>query len=220
MTQNNNGVYFSFLVSDKDAEKLNKFGSDMLGLDMENSGCSYETRKHASLFASTVSHDNFNYQKIVDDRANTKITVKPSKWKLLTSRNTGKTCLALEISSPELIAHHEEIKRITGLNHAFNDFLTHISIHYDVKLTEEQIKDLPLPDFDIQLDRLFTKGYENKSISENSQSVSETPKTESSVSQTNKDTNPSPDISTIQSRMKAMREKSLENHSYKPPKIK
>ena len=49
MSQNNNGVYFSFLVSENDAIKLNDFGRDVLGLDMENSGCSYESRKHASL---------------------------------------------------------------------------------------------------------------------------------------------------------------------------
>lgn len=220
MTKNNNGVYFSFLVSDKDAEKLNDFGRDVLNLDMENSGCAYESRKHASLFASTVSKDNFDYQKIVDDRAETKIKVKPKKWKLLTSRNTGKTCLALEITSDELLAHHQEIKKITGLDHAFSDFLTHISIHYDVKLTEAQIKDLPLPDFEIELDRLFTKNYENKNVSENSNGTKKEEPEANIVKNNTESPVISSDISGIQSRMKTMREKSNEVNQHKTPKLK
>lgn len=158
---NNSGVYFSFLVSEQDAKKLNDFGENQLGLNMSNSGNEYETRKHSTLFASRERNLDVDYQKIVEDKKNCSITVTPIGWKLIKSHNTGKTCLALVIHSEELMKSHEEIKDITGLQHAFSDFMTHISIHYDFELTAERLKDMPLPNFDIKLDRLFTKDYQN-----------------------------------------------------------
>lgn len=158
---NNSGVYFSFLVSEQDAKKLNDFGENQLGLNMVNSGNEYETRKHSTLFASREKNLDIDYQKIVEDKKNCSITVTPIGWKLIKSHNTGKTCLALVIHSDELMKSHEEIKDITGLQHAFSDFMTHISIHYDFELTAERLKDMPLPNFDIKLDRLFTKDYQN-----------------------------------------------------------
>jgi len=155
------GVYFSFLVSDKDAKKLNDFGTQQLGLDMSNSGNEYESRKHATLFASRERNLDIDYNKIVDSKKDDMITVKPIGWKLIKSHNTGKTCLALLIYSEELINAHEEIKTHTGLNHAFSTFITHISLHYDFEITPERLKDMPLPQFNITLDRLFTKEYKN-----------------------------------------------------------
>lgn len=166
MNNNNNniessGVYFSFLVSENDAEKLHHFGTHQLGLDMSNSGSEYESRKHATLFASRERDVDFDYHQIVENRKNDTITVKPIGWKLIKSHNTGKTCLALLIHSEELMNAHEEIKKVTGLNHAFSNFITHISLHYDFEMTPERLKDIPLPQFDITLDRLFTKDYKN-----------------------------------------------------------
>lgn len=155
------GVYFSFLVSEQDAQKLNDFGKNQLGLNMATSGNEYETRKHSTLFASRERNLNIDYQKIVEEKKDCSITVTPIGWKLIKSHNTGKTCLALVIHSDELMKSHEEIKQLTGLNHAFSDFMTHISIHYDFELTAERLKDMPLPNFDIKLDRLFTKEYQN-----------------------------------------------------------
>lgn len=155
------GVYFSFLVSEQDAQKLNDFGKNQLGLNMNNSGNEYETRKHSTLFASRERNLDIDYDKIVEDKKDCSITVTPIGWKLIKSHNTGKTCLALVIHSDELMKSHEEIKQLTGLSHAFSDFMTHISIHYDFELTAERLKDMPLPNFDITLDRLFTKSYHN-----------------------------------------------------------
>lgn len=155
------GVYFSFLVSEQDAKKLNNFGTHQLGLDMTNSGNEYESRKHATLFASRERNLDIDYDTIVNNKKNDTITVKPIGWKLIKSHNTGKTCLALLIYSEELINAHEEIKNQTGLNHAFSTFITHISLHYDFEMTPERLKDMPLPQFDIKLDRLFTKEYKN-----------------------------------------------------------
>lgn len=168
-TDNNNnknnmdssGVYFSFLVSEQDAQKLNDFGTNQLGLNMATSGNEYETRKHSTLFASREKNLDIDYKKIVEDKKDCSITVTPIGWKLIKSHNTGKTCLALVIHSEELMNSHEEIKSLTGLKHAFSDFMTHISIHYDFELTTERLKDMPLPNFDITLDRLFTKDYHN-----------------------------------------------------------
>ena len=213
MSHNNNGVYFSFLVSENDAIKLNEFGREKLGLDMENSGCSYETRKHASLFASKTRNE-VDYEQIVKEREDTTITVKPVGWKIIKSPNTGDDCLALIINSDELVKHHEEIKKITGLNHAFDDFITHISIHYDVKISKAELKDLPIPDFDIKLDRLFTKVYENQYTSESTKpgEKQEPNNDESQII--------SSDIKNINNRMKVMRERALGGHTYKQPKLK
>lgn len=155
------GVYFSFLVSEKDAIKLTEFGTHQLGLDMTNSGNEYESRKHATVFASRERNLDVNYQQIVDDKKDDTIVVSPIGWKLIKSHNTGKNCLALLVYSEELIKAHEEIKSITGLNHAFSTFITHVSLHYDFKMTPERLKDMPLPQFNIHLDRLFTKEYKN-----------------------------------------------------------
>lgn len=159
--KNDSGVYFSFLVSEKDAKKLNDFGSEVLGLDMNNSGSEYESRKHSTLFASRESNPEIDYQKIVDDKKDHSINVTPIGWKLIKSHNTGKTCLALIIHSEELMQSHDDIKKQTGLKHAFSDFITHISLHYDFEMSPERLKDMPLPDFNITLDRLYTKDYKN-----------------------------------------------------------
>lgn len=163
------GVYFSFLVSEEDAKKLHDFGQNSLGLDMKNSGSEYEYRKHSTLFASKEVNAEVDYQKIVEEKKEQCITVKPIGWKLIKSHNTGKTCLALIIDSEELLTSHKEIKEMTGLTHAFSDFITHISIHYDFPITSETLKNMPLPDFDITLDRLFTKDYHNNPLSKTEQ---------------------------------------------------
>lgn len=228
MSQNNNGVYFSFLVSENDAIKLNDFGRDVLGLDMENSGCSYESRKHASLFASKTRNE-VDYDQIVKDRENTTITVQPVGWKIIKSPNTGKDCLALIINSDELIKHHEEIKKITGLNHAFDSFITHISLHYDVQFTKEDINNLPVPNFDIQLDRLFTKVYENKYNQNMGKQHVVEPGQISKIEVTSTESTSTygkgfSNLRSITSKMKEIREKlgndDSSDNKMKPPKIK
>lgn len=158
---NSSGVYFSFLVSEEDSKKLNDFGTNELNLNMSNSGNDYESRKHSTLFASREFNPDIDYQQIVENKKNDSIEVTPIGWKLIKSHNTGKTCLALIIHSEELMQSHEDIKKQTGLKHAFSDFITHISLHYDFQMSPERLKDMPLPEFNITLDRLFTKDYQN-----------------------------------------------------------
>jgi len=170
------GIYFAVLVAEESKKKIQQFCVD-IGMDMTNSESPYESRHHATLFCSkeTNGKEVKEFKEHVEEESVFK--AKPLRWEVFESPNTGKKCLVLKIDSDDLRKKHEEICKSTGLKHAFEDYVPHVSVHYDFK------GEIPkeLPDVEISLSEMYNKPHYFKSKVENKDSVEIKTKAECAV---------------------------------------
>lgn len=148
------GIYVALLLSSESKKKIAGFCENVLSIDMSNSQSPYEHRSHSTVFSAYETNGTTveDVSLFMEDKT---FVVRSVKWDIFTSDNTGKRCLVLNIESDELIAFHHHLAKKSGLQHSFNTYSPHISVHYDYK------GDIPthLPEFLIELQEMYTKPY-------------------------------------------------------------
>ena len=106
---------------------------------------------HSTLLACNDSKDQTvdSLQQAIDKH---QLVGKVTGWKLIGRNNN---MLALTFDSPDMDELHHSLQESTGLQHNFNNFIKHITVHYNYT------GDLPtqLPDFDIFFDQVEAKSY-------------------------------------------------------------
>jgi hypothetical protein len=144
--ENNKGVYVGMLVAQESERKLLDF-FERIGLSLVDSYNKIDNRLH-----STIIYSKIGCAKKVDLNK-TNIKVNPYKWDTLTSALTGNTCLVLSLDTVVMEEIHYQIKNRHNLNHEFEGYHPHISIHYNFN------GNIPseLPNFEIELDNIFVR---------------------------------------------------------------
>ncbi len=153
------GIYVALKVSKESGAKVFDFCEQDLHMDMSDSDSPYakvRSDMHTTLLASkdAKNHNLESVREHLEDEPKL-FKAKPSHWEILTSPNTGKKILILKLESKEIDDLHKKLRKETNLNHSFEDYKIHVSVHFNYT------GELPtkLPDFEIVFNETYVKDY-------------------------------------------------------------
>lgn len=140
------GVYIGMLLNQESKDRLEDFYKH-LGLFDNDIINGFENCLHTTIMFSPLGNpDEVTINEI-------KINVKAKNFVIYESQMTGKSCLVLTLESPKIIRLHNYFKEKYKLEHMFNTYNPHITLNYDFKGEIPNI----LPDFEIQLEKMYVK---------------------------------------------------------------
>ena len=148
------GLQVATALSSESHQKILQFCLS-IGINIfDNSASSFSDpvkEMHSTLLACNDSKDQTvdSLQQAIDKH---QLVGKVTGWKLIGRNNN---MLALTFDSPDMDELHHSLQESTGLQHNFNNFIKHVTVHYNYT------GDLPtqLPDFDILFDQVEAKIY-------------------------------------------------------------
>jgi hypothetical protein len=196
------GIYVALKVSKESGAQVFGFCEQDLHMDMSDSDSPYakvRSDMHTTLLASKDAK-NQNLESVrnhLEDEQKL-FKAKPSHWEILTSPNTGKKILILKLESKEIDDLHKKLREETNLNHSFEDYKIHVSVHYNYN------GELPtkLPNFEIVFNETHVKDYLFKQSPPPPVEVSEVPKVDLPSEQKSK----SLDLSNVLNNIRTIKE--------------